>query len=262
MPKSAWTEKDQIDNFLKERSETVTHWFTLIVLSALRQFGKENMLKFDETVMQMSRKINTSAGNHVKDILLKLNLPDHRILEDGHGASRFKNQESSRIKDKTSANSDIKDNSSETKLQGRLLESFQEDEKYEHVGQDTRSQDGEDNQDKQGKDLKISKLKTKSKDNDKGSRSMITKHEGTSLQHDKDQRLKNLTTKQSQEVQGSKIQDLTSPSVERVLVLIFIDDQTDDQRCADFAIPLPDVTSKILSKFVKEDYATLFDVIR
>ncbi|GJV65198.1 hypothetical protein Tco_1476026 [Tanacetum coccineum] len=102
------------------------------------------------------------------------------------------------------------DPSSETKLQGRLLESFQEDLKYEHDGQDTRSQGGKDDQDKQGKDLKISKSKTKSKDNDKVSRSKITQHEGTSLQHNKDQRFKNSTTKQSQEVQGSKIQDLTS----------------------------------------------------
>ncbi|GJT00046.1 hypothetical protein Tco_0821215 [Tanacetum coccineum] len=28
-------------------------------------------------------RFNTSAGNHVKEILLKLNLPDHRILKDG-----------------------------------------------------------------------------------------------------------------------------------------------------------------------------------
>ncbi|GJZ38887.1 hypothetical protein Tco_0585450 [Tanacetum coccineum] len=93
--------------------------------------------------------------------------------------------------------------------QGRLLASFQEDTKYEHVGQDTRSQGGNDDQDKQGKDLEISKSKTKSKDNDKGSRSKITHHEGTSIQHNKDQRFKNSTTKQSQQVQGSKIQDLT-----------------------------------------------------
>ncbi|GJT62044.1 hypothetical protein Tco_1005577 [Tanacetum coccineum] len=45
--KSAWTEKDQIDNFLKER------------------------------------RFYTSAGNPVKEILLKLNLPDHRKLKDG-----------------------------------------------------------------------------------------------------------------------------------------------------------------------------------
>nr|GEU99223.1 ribonuclease H-like domain-containing protein [Tanacetum cinerariifolium] len=63
---------------------------------------------------------------------------------------------------------------------------------------DTRSQGGKDDQEKQGKDLKISELKTKSKDNDNGSRSKITQHEGTSLQHNKDQRFKNSTTKQSQ----------------------------------------------------------------
>ncbi|GKE38788.1 hypothetical protein Tco_1462193, partial [Tanacetum coccineum] len=80
--------------------------------------------------------------------------------------------------------------------QGRLLASFQDDAKYEHVGQDIRSQGGKDDQDKQGKYLKISKLKTKLKDNNKGSRSKITKHEGTSLQQDKDQdKDKSLTTK-------------------------------------------------------------------
>ncbi|GJX59045.1 hypothetical protein Tco_0290435 [Tanacetum coccineum] len=80
--------------------------------------------------------------------------------------------------------------------QGRLLVSFQDDAKYEHVGQDIRSQGGQDDQDKQGKYLKISDVKTKSKDKDKGSRSKITKHEGTSLQQDKDQdKDKSLTTK-------------------------------------------------------------------
>ncbi|GJR74908.1 putative reverse transcriptase domain-containing protein [Tanacetum coccineum] len=47
MPKSAWTEKDLIDDFLKER------------------------------------RFNTTAGNPVKKILLKLNLSDHRKLKDG-----------------------------------------------------------------------------------------------------------------------------------------------------------------------------------
>ncbi|GJW03422.1 hypothetical protein Tco_1562278, partial [Tanacetum coccineum] len=75
----------------------------------------------------------------------------------------------------------------ETKLQGRLLEIFQEDAKYDHVGQDTQSQDGKDDQDIQEKRFKDLRTKTKSKDNDKGSRSKITQHEGTSLQQDKDQ---------------------------------------------------------------------------
>ncbi|GJY03759.1 hypothetical protein Tco_0369699 [Tanacetum coccineum] len=130
-------------------------------------------------------------------------------------ALRIKIQESrikkaQELKTKASANSDIKDPSSKTKLQGGLLASFQDDAKYEHVGQDTRSQDGKDDKYKQGKDLKILELQTKSKDNDKSSRSKITQHEGTSLQHNKEKRFKNSTTKQSQQVQGSKIQDLTS----------------------------------------------------
>ncbi|GKC66735.1 hypothetical protein Tco_1099333 [Tanacetum coccineum] len=58
---------------------------------------------------------------------------------------------------------------------------------YEHVGQDTRSQGGKDDKTNKEKDLKISELKTKLKDNDKGSRIKITQHEGTSLQQDKDQ---------------------------------------------------------------------------
>ncbi|GKA65118.1 gag-pol polyprotein [Tanacetum coccineum] len=44
--------------------------------------------------------------------------------------------------------------------QERLLASFQDDAKYEHVSQDTRSQGGKDDQDKQGKDLEISDSKT------------------------------------------------------------------------------------------------------
>ncbi|GKB01104.1 hypothetical protein Tco_0829148, partial [Tanacetum coccineum] len=51
------------------------------------------------------------------------------------------------LKIKTSANSDMNDTSSEIKLQGRLFASFLDDAKYEHGGQDTRSQGGKDDQD-------------------------------------------------------------------------------------------------------------------
>ncbi|GJT27922.1 hypothetical protein Tco_0908197 [Tanacetum coccineum] len=57
--------------------------------------------------------------------------------------SRFKNQESSNSKTKNSANFGIQDLPLRYQVyQGRLLASFQDDAKYEHVGQDTRSQDG------------------------------------------------------------------------------------------------------------------------
>ncbi|GKB52065.1 hypothetical protein Tco_0902818 [Tanacetum coccineum] len=169
-------------------------------------WGGIMLTKIELTLEQLQQGVSN-------DVLLKSDSLPHAHAQTTktyykHQDSRIKKAQE--LKTKTSANSDIKDNSSETKLRGRLLESFQEDAKYEHVGQDTRSQGGKDDQDKQGKDLEISKSKTKSKDNDKGSRSKITQHEGTSLQHNKDQRFKNSTTKQSQQVQGSKIQDLTS----------------------------------------------------
>ncbi|GKA87095.1 hypothetical protein Tco_0808806 [Tanacetum coccineum] len=98
-----------------------------------------------------------------------------------HQDSRIKKAQV--LKTKTFANSYIQDLPLRYQVyQGRLLASFQDDAKYEHVGQDTRSQGGKDDQDKQGKDLKILEQKTKSNDNDKGSRSKITQYEGTSLQ--------------------------------------------------------------------------------
>ncbi|GJS79752.1 hypothetical protein Tco_0729633 [Tanacetum coccineum] len=52
------------------------------------------------------------------------------------------------LKTKTSANSDIQDLPLRYQVyQGRLLASFLDDAKYEHVGQDTRSQGGKDDQD-------------------------------------------------------------------------------------------------------------------
>ncbi|GJX71604.1 hypothetical protein Tco_0308775 [Tanacetum coccineum] len=97
-------------------------------------------------------------------------------FKDIHFASKFKNQENSSIKDKEFRNSDIKNSSKSNKevfsseivsLRSILWEivsldekekftSFQDDTKYEHVGQDTISQDGKDVKDNQGKDLKIS----------------------------------------------------------------------------------------------------------
>ncbi|GKD08703.1 hypothetical protein Tco_1188388, partial [Tanacetum coccineum] len=125
-----------------------------------------------------------------------------------------------RLKTKTFAYSNIKDNSSEIKLRGRLLASFQDDAKYEHVGQDTRSQGGKDDQDKQGKDLKISDIKTKSKDNDKGSRSKITKHEGTSLQRIQRPRPQDLNDKSNLiDLMKECHNELTSGEIHEVLNL-------------------------------------------
>ncbi|GJV50730.1 hypothetical protein Tco_1446471 [Tanacetum coccineum] len=62
-----------------------------------------------------------------------------------HQDSRIKKAQE--LKTKTSVNSDKQDLPLRYQVyQGRLLKSFQEDAKYEHVGQDTRSQGGKDDQ--------------------------------------------------------------------------------------------------------------------
>ncbi|GJT85936.1 hypothetical protein Tco_1067653 [Tanacetum coccineum] len=71
------------------------------------------------------------------------------------------------------------------------------------------------------KDLKILEQKTKSKDNDKGSRSNITKHEGTSLQQDKDQN-KDSRTKRQNNLNKSKevrFKDLASGKIVSLKIL-------------------------------------------
>ncbi|GJS42861.1 hypothetical protein Tco_0567904 [Tanacetum coccineum] len=63
-----------------------------------------------------------------------------------HQDSRIKKAQV--LKTKTFANSDKQDLPLRYQVyQGRLLKSFQEDAKYEHVGRDTRSQGGKDDQD-------------------------------------------------------------------------------------------------------------------
>ncbi|GKA73651.1 hypothetical protein Tco_0779953 [Tanacetum coccineum] len=125
-----------------------------------------------------------------------LNLPDNMIHKDGDGDASFQlksdslphthaqttktfyNYQDSRImkaqelKTKTSAQTLI------YKIflqryqvyQGRLLASFQDDAKYEHVGQDTRSQGGKDDQAERIKISRSRTEKTTSKDNDIGSK--------------------------------------------------------------------------------------------
>ncbi|GJV08614.1 hypothetical protein Tco_1346270 [Tanacetum coccineum] len=81
-------------------------------------------------------RFNTSAGNPVKEILLKLNLPDHRILKDGGEVLKSKN---------------FKEVSVTLKLKNIKKDGytrFQHQEQYEHVGPKvTRSQEGKRSQD-------------------------------------------------------------------------------------------------------------------
>ncbi|GJW96110.1 hypothetical protein Tco_0177918 [Tanacetum coccineum] len=165
--KGIWTESKEQDTSSRSRRNDST----MLMMQIQTHINKTQWLRW-KMVMLIPASRNSLPHAHAQSTKTFYKHQDSRIM---------KAQE---LKTKTSAQTLI------YKIflqryqvyQGRLLASFQDDAKYEHVGQDTRSQGGKDDQDKQGKDLKISDIKTKSKDNDKGSRSKITKHEGTSLQ--------------------------------------------------------------------------------
>ncbi|GJS13477.1 hypothetical protein Tco_0407949 [Tanacetum coccineum] len=110
-------------------------------MSALRRSGNENMQACESNTFVLE-DLTLLAGNPVKEILPKLNQLDHTYSRnDGVAASFQQSQSSLKIS-----------RLSRQRCQGRLLASFQDDAKYEHVGQDTRSQDEKDVNVIQGKD--------------------------------------------------------------------------------------------------------------
>ncbi|GJR62511.1 hypothetical protein Tco_1504673 [Tanacetum coccineum] len=129
----------------------VTNRFTHIVLFALRRSNIENKLAW---LVLTKPEVNPTKSRY-KRRCCSLIPAEFDSLPHAHSQTTktyYKHQDSrikkaQELKIKTSAYSDIKDNSSETKLRGRLLKSSQKDAKYEHVGQDTRSQGGKNDQD-------------------------------------------------------------------------------------------------------------------
>nr|GEW95677.1 reverse transcriptase domain-containing protein [Tanacetum cinerariifolium] len=88
-------------------------------------FGLKN-----DMIQQVQTTVLQPHSNRVKFITTCSCLNYKDILK--HQDSKIKKAQV--LKTKTFANSDIKDPSSESKLQGRFLASFQDDAKYEHIG--------------------------------------------------------------------------------------------------------------------------------
>ncbi|GKC99220.1 hypothetical protein Tco_1169495 [Tanacetum coccineum] len=53
------------------------------------QQGVSYEVSFDESDTHVLERFDTSPGNPVKEILLKLNLPNHRLLKDGGEVKEF-----------------------------------------------------------------------------------------------------------------------------------------------------------------------------
>ncbi|GKE06249.1 hypothetical protein Tco_1398267 [Tanacetum coccineum] len=92
--------------------------------------------EFDESNANVLERFYTSAGNLVNEILLKLNLPDHRILKDGGEDFRYSDTERLSRSDEVLK---LKNFKKDATL--KLFKSTNQ-ERYEHVGLEvTSSQD-------------------------------------------------------------------------------------------------------------------------
>ncbi|GJV44627.1 hypothetical protein Tco_1429163 [Tanacetum coccineum] len=91
MPKSAWTEEDQIDNFLKERRlmrslEKFVEKMEILLEPTSNKLMVDDLcdsIRIKLVTTGKKQRFDTLARNPIKEILLKLNLPDHRIFKDG-----------------------------------------------------------------------------------------------------------------------------------------------------------------------------------
>ncbi|GJX80664.1 hypothetical protein Tco_0328813 [Tanacetum coccineum] len=99
--------------------------------------------EFDESDTHVLERLNTSAGNPVKEILLKLNLPDHRILKDGGEVKEFQRSFRHSDTERLSRSDEVLKLKNFKKDATLKLFKSTNQERYEHVGPEvTSSQDG------------------------------------------------------------------------------------------------------------------------
>ncbi|GJV51674.1 retrovirus-related pol polyprotein from transposon TNT 1-94 [Tanacetum coccineum] len=100
------------------------------------------IIQFDESNANVLERFYTSAGNPVKEILLKLNLPDHRILKDGGEVKEFQRSFRHSDTERLSRSDEVLKLKNFKKDATLKLSKSTNQEWYEHVGPEvTRSQD-------------------------------------------------------------------------------------------------------------------------
>ncbi|GJX22234.1 hypothetical protein Tco_0226679 [Tanacetum coccineum] len=175
--KSAWTEKDQINNLLKEsrlmrslekfvggklfegdlRLRQKNHMilsydvliiqvFTMKMEILLEPTSNKLMVEhaeYDESNTYVLERFNTTAGNPVKKILLKLNLSDHRLFKDGGGVKEFQRSFRHSDTERLSRSDEVLKLKNFKKDATLKLFKSTNQVRYEHVGPTiTSSQDG------------------------------------------------------------------------------------------------------------------------
>ncbi|GJW30549.1 hypothetical protein Tco_0047424 [Tanacetum coccineum] len=111
--------------------------------NAHSQFPIRQHAEYDESNTYVLERFNTTAGNPVKKILLKLNLSDHRILKDGGEVKEFQRSFRHSDTERLSRSDEVLKLKNFKKDATLKLFKSTNQERYEHVGPEvTSSQDG------------------------------------------------------------------------------------------------------------------------
>ncbi|GJY40918.1 hypothetical protein Tco_0428188 [Tanacetum coccineum] len=110
----------------------------------LQHLAETKHVEFDESDTYVLERFKNSAGNPIKEILLKLNLPDHRILKDKGEVKEFQRSfRHSNIERLYRSDKVLKLKNFKKDATLKLFKSTNQ-ERYEHVGPEvTSSQDGQ-----------------------------------------------------------------------------------------------------------------------
>ncbi|GKC36956.1 hypothetical protein Tco_1049340, partial [Tanacetum coccineum] len=95
--------------------------------------------EFDESNANVLERFYTSAGNPVKEILLKLNLPDHRLFKDGGGVKEFQRSFRHSDTERLSRSDEVLKLKNFKKDATLKLFKSTNQERYEHVGPEVTS---------------------------------------------------------------------------------------------------------------------------
>ncbi|GJX03351.1 hypothetical protein Tco_0189267, partial [Tanacetum coccineum] len=99
--------------------------------------------EYDESNTYVLERFNTTAGNPVKKILLKLNLSDHRLFKDGGGVKEFQRSFRHSDTERLSRSDEVLKLKNFKKDATLKLSKSTNQERYEHVGPEVASsQDG------------------------------------------------------------------------------------------------------------------------
>ncbi|GKB28951.1 hypothetical protein Tco_0868352 [Tanacetum coccineum] len=132
----------QMDYFPKKRWSPQDKRRARVMISAIDRKLRDRRLMRNLEKFVGGRPFYTSAGNPVKEILLKLNLPDHRILKDGGEVKEFQRSFRHSDTERLSRSDEVLKLKNFKKDATLKLSKSTNQEWYEHVGPEvTRSQD-------------------------------------------------------------------------------------------------------------------------